>query len=186
MPSPDDAPGGHRPLRPGSLHLVPIGKVDTAYGVAGWIKVQPFGDLQDTLLTRIKAWHLARLGQAAVRIVVERARVHGANVVAKLAGCDDRDAALAWRGAEVLVERECFPATAEDEYYWIDLVGCRVEDAEARPLGDVVEVVDHGAHPLLRLAGTDGREHLIPFVAAHIGEVDVVGRRIVADWSLEY
>ncbi len=149
--------------------------------------MQPFGGAHDTILTRVTRWHMRlRPDVEPVTVAIEHVRPQGTNIVAKLAGCEDRDAALAWRGAEVLIGRERFPATADDEYYWVDLVGCRVDDGEGHPLGEVLEVVDHGAHPLLRLAGRDGREHLIPFVAAHVGEVDVAGRRIVADWSLDY
>lgn len=149
--------------------------------------MQPFGGAHDTILSRVSRWHMRqRPGDAPVSVAIEGVRPQGASIVAKLAGCEDRDAALAWRGAEVLIGRDRFPATADEEYYWVDLVGCRVEDGEGHLLGEVVEVVDHGAHPLLRLTGSDGREHLIPFVAAHVGEVDVTGRRIVADWSLDY
>jgi len=51
----------------------------------------------------------------------------------------------------------------------------------------VAEVQDFGAHPLLRVVPEDGaREHLIPFVPAHVEAVDLAARRIDVDWQADY
>ena len=56
-------------------------------------------------------------------------------------------------------------------------------------LGTVVEVVAHGAHPLLRVArppGQAGAERLIPYVSAIVDRVDLAARRIDVDWGEDY
>jgi 16S rRNA processing protein RimM len=53
-------------------------------------------------------------------------------------------------------------------------------------LGRVDSVDHYGAHPLLRLRTDQGTETLIPFVSAHVLEVDLPARRIVADWDPEF
>jgi 16S rRNA processing protein RimM len=85
-----------------------------------------------------------------------------------------------------VVSRADFPAADPDEFYWVDLIGCAVVTPDGVDLGSVEAVDDHGAHPLLLVRAQDGRERLIPFVSAHVPEVDLAGRKIVADWDPDF
>jgi 16S rRNA processing protein RimM len=166
---------------------IALGRVIDAWGVRGWVKVEPFADPTDTALTRAPRWHLARAAAPAHPpidrwVEVERARRHGATVVAKPRGSDDRDAALALRGAEVGVRREDFPPLRDGEFYWVDLVGCAVTNPAGETLGTVTAVDDHGAHAIL---ATDAG-HLIPFVDAYVVEALPAERRIVVDWQADW
>ncbi len=161
--------------------LIAVGRVVDAYGVHGWVKVEPYNRPEDSVLRRCRRWWLPD-GRS---IAVERARLHGATVVCKPEGLEDRDAALALRGLELRASRAEFPAPRAGEFYWVDLVGCRVSNAQGVALGEVTAVVDHGAHPILVLRD-DGLERMIPFVEAYVLEVDPEGRRIVADWQPDY
>ena len=51
-------------------------------------------------------------------------------VVAAARELTDRDAARALRGARVFVARSSFPTAADDEYYWVDLIGAEVVNRE--------------------------------------------------------
>jgi 16S rRNA processing protein RimM len=91
------------------------------------------------------------------------------------------------RGARIFVPRSSFPSAASDEFYWVDLIGLQVVNREGRPLGEVLGLIDNGAHSVLRVAPpAAGAERLIPFVAAYIDRVDLAARRIEVDWGLDY
>jgi 16S rRNA processing protein RimM len=168
-------------------HLVALGRVTEAYGVKGWIKVQPYGGAADSALLSARHWTLRREAAPSAAaldraVSIEKARHHSGNVVAKPIGSDGRDAALALKGAEVWIRRADFPRLPDDEFYWVDLVGCEVVDADGSPLGRVTAIDDHGAHPILSLEGG----LMIPFVDAYVLEVDAGARRIVADWKPDW
>lgn len=92
------------------------------------------------------------------------------------------------------MSRSSFPKTDDGEYYWIDLIGLNVVNRDGAALGTVAEMMDTGAHSVMRLtaesvdeAGASRTvERLIPFVAAYIDDVSLTERRIVADWGLDY
>jgi 16S rRNA processing protein RimM len=166
---------------------IALGRVVDAWGVRGWVKVEPYADATDTALTRAPRWHVVRAASPAHPAVdrwleIERARRHASTVVAKPVGCDDRDAALALRGAEVGVRREDFPALRDGEFYWVDLVGCAVTNPDGEALGTVTAVDDHGAHAIL---STDAGL-LIPFVDAYVIAAVPAERRIVVDWRADW
>lgn len=161
--------------------LVAVGRIADAYGIRGWIKIQPFAsDAQS--LAKTQDWWLApksRPGltgrgpasppatssahttQAAASaqppalLRVLNSRVHGGVWrVAQIAGVDTREQAEALRGREVLISRSAFPPAPEGEYYWVDLIGCEVfgdDDGKSVSFGTVTEVSDNGAHAVLHV-----------------------------------
>ncbi|MFA7665210.1 MAG: ribosome maturation factor RimM [Burkholderiaceae bacterium] len=176
--------------------VVVVGRIGGAYGVRGELRIDPFNAAPESVLRRARRWfivepdadrpHPARPCPLPAQLQIRRCRVHAAGLVATAAGVDSREFAEALRGCEVAVSRSEFPGIETDEYYWVDLIGCEVVDLHGVALGRVVAVDDHGAHPLLQLLAEDGRQRLIPFVAAHVPEVDLAGRRIVADWDPDF
>lgn len=183
-------PGGEKPLAAALPEpdealpddLIAVGRVVDAYGTRGWVKVEPYNAPQESVLRACRRWWLPD----GRRIAVQSARQHGAVLACKPANCADRDQALALKGLEIRASRADFPSAGEGEVYWVDLVGCRVLNLEGVELGTVESVVDHGAHPILVLAADGGEQRMIPFVEAYVDEVDLAGRRIVADWQPDY
>lgn len=179
---------------------VEVGRIVDAWGVKGWIKVQPFAaDPQALFSTR--RWFLKgpegvlRPGLAAFPplLKVVQSREHGDVVVAQVQDVADRSAAEALRGARVFVPRASFPTPGQDEYYWVDLIGLAVLNRQGEALGRVVGLLDTGPHSVLRVlpegadpARGEEAERLIPFVAAYIDVVDRDAGRIVVDWGLDF
>lgn len=194
--------------------LVEVGRVATAHGVRGWLKIQPYSPDADALLSApvwwLKAPESPSGSGASSRLrsaqVLACRRQGGQFLIAQLEGIADRDAAEALRASTVWVPRAAFPTADEDEYYWVDLIGCafygQADDGTSVLLGCVEQVHDNGAHAVLQvqrgafgLSGAfeaqldaKGRpmQVLIPFVAAHILRVDIAGRRIDSDWPADF
>jgi len=168
-----------------------LGEVVGAYGVRGWVKVRPFGELPETLLGYATWWLKTRGGdwrEFAMRPGVE-GRLHSGSLLVALTGVETREAALAMKGAQVGVPRSALPAAGKDAYYWSDLTGLAVHNRDGVLLGEVTGLTEHGAHPLLQVArpaGTLGPERLIPFVPAIIDRVDIDAGRIDVDWGEDY
>lgn len=182
-----------------------------AWGVKGWIKVQPFS-LDPQALFATKRWFLRPPEDAAPGLraalagwsvlKVTQARDHGDMVVASAQDLEGRDAAEALRGARVFVSRTSFPTAGDGEYYWVDLIGLTVMNRDGLVLGEVVGLLETGAHDVLRVqpaalpppGATSARrktpaqpaECLIPFVAAYVDAVDMAARRITVDWGPDY
>ncbi|WP_151636919.1 ribosome maturation factor RimM [Noviherbaspirillum aerium] len=170
--------------------LILVGHVTGAYGIQGWVRIKPYSLDADALLHAQTWW----LDKPALRDVdMLQAKMHGEDVVAKLMGVPDRNAAEALKGATVQIRRSHFPPLEDDEFYWIDLIGLSVENLEGEVLGTVAGLMDNGAHPILQVAapaaaGQDQKpkEWLIPFVDQFVKTVDQAGRKVVVDWGLDF
>jgi 16S rRNA processing protein RimM len=181
---------------------VELGRFLDAWGVKGWVHIQPHS--ADTrALFESPDWFLlppeTRFGRGfsafsgPVRVRVAEIKVHSDGVVARLEGVADRNAAEALKGVRIHVPRSAFPAAADGEYYWVDLIGLDVVNREGEHLGVVRDLMPTGPTSVLVLEyteTTDGAEktaeRMVPFVAAYIDDVDLKARRITADWQTDY
>lgn len=159
-----------------------MGRIVAPYGIKGWIKVQPFTESPHGLL-QYAAWQVGREGAWQER-VVESAKPHGASVVAKFPGIENREGAAALQGQRIAVSREGFPAPAAGEFYWADLIGLRVVNAAGVMLGTVSRLFETGANDVMVVKGD--RERLLPFIGPVIRQVDLSSGVIQVDWEADY
>jgi len=188
VPWPDDA--------------IEVGRILGAWGLKGWVKIQPFASDPQALFSS-RRWFIKPPEEGAVKrplaakpaalptfLKITEAKDHGDVVVALAQGVADRDGAEALRGARVFVARSSFPTPDADEFYWIDLIGLDVINRQGERLGAVAGLIDTGPHSVLRVAPTPGapqtEERLIPFVGAYIDDVSLAERRITVDWGLDF
>jgi 16S rRNA processing protein RimM len=167
-----------------------VGYVSGAYGLNGWVRIKPYSTDADALL-HAKTWWLDKPELRDVDMM--QAKYHSGDVVAQLMGVSGRDAAEALKGATVQISRSLFPPLADDEFYWVDLIGLSVENLQGEQLGLVRDLMDNGAHPILCVAAPEApgsekpkQESLIPFVDQFIKTVDQKAKKITVDWGLDY
>jgi 16S rRNA processing protein RimM len=173
---------------------IEVGRIADAWGIKGWFKVLPHSASPEALFSS-RRWYLqpsergAKTFSGTVLLRVKEAKEHSDSVVASAHDVDDRTAAEALKGARVFVARSSFPTPAEDEYYWVDLIGLQVVNREGVALGEVKELLSTGAQTVLVLEYLEeGKtlERMIPFVSAYVDAVDLPGKRITVDWQPDY
>nr|VFK53056.1 MAG: 16S rRNA processing protein RimM [Candidatus Kentron sp. TUN]VFK53804.1 MAG: 16S rRNA processing protein RimM [Candidatus Kentron sp. TUN]VFK59534.1 MAG: 16S rRNA processing protein RimM [Candidatus Kentron sp. TUN] len=164
---------------------ITIGRINGVYGIYGWVKVHSFTVPVDNILG-YSPWEL-RLpdGKGDGEVVVIDGRRYGNGCLAKLASCQDRDAALRLVGANIVIARDRLPSIGEGEYYWDDLIGCRVITRDGIDFGHVNRLMETGANDVLVVKGE--RVRLVPFVFGDvILAVDLKDRIIRVDWDAEF
>jgi 16S rRNA processing protein RimM len=179
---------GHDPAAGGASGTIPphdlvvMGRIIGAFGIKGWVKLQTFTEAPAMVLGYAVWW----IGNdpAWTECRIEQAEVHADTVAVKLAGCEDRDAAALYRGKQVAIPREAFPAAGDNEFYWADLIGLNVMNTEGEDFGTVSEVFKTGANDVLVVEGE--RERLIPFTEQVVKQVDMAGRVIRVEWGSDY
>jgi len=161
-----------------------MGRIVGSFGVKGWIKLKPFSGEPDAL-ARHDRWAV-RAGDAWREMDLEDFEVHSKGPVAKLAGCDAREAADALKGAEVAIFREALAQAEEGSLYQVDLIGLEVVEEDGSSLGRVDGFFEAGDKSVMVVAAEGGRERLIPFVDDFVKSVDREARRVTVEWKPEY
>lgn len=163
--------------------LTVMGYVSGAFGIRGEINVVADTEYADSLFD-YPVWWLGRDGDWKPYTLI-KGGVHAKKLAAQLDGVNDRDQAFALRGCEVAVPRSQMPAPADDEYYWVDLIGLEVRNLQNERLGVVERLFATGANDVLVVRDGD-IERLLPFVAAIVLKVDRAAKVITVDWGLDY
>lgn len=161
-----------------------VGRISGLYGVRGWVKVYSHTQPRESILN-YTPWHLLMNGEWRA-VALENGRSHGKGIVAKLEGCDDRDAAAVLISTTVAIRREQLPQAAPDEYYWADLQGLRVHNLDGTDLGVVSHLLETGANDVLVVKqGRD--ERLIPFVQGQfVTNIDLERGEMTVDWDPDF
>ncbi|OBJ87833.1 ribosome maturation factor RimM [Mycobacterium gordonae] len=152
-----------------------VGRVAKAHGISGELVVDVRTDDPDVRFApgaTLRARKPRNPGPVR-SYVVESARPHGARLLVRLAGVDDRDGADAMRGSLFVIDSEELPPIDEpDTYYDHQLEGLRVRTKAGQEIGVVAEVLHTNGGELLSVRSESG-EVLVPFVSAIVTSVSL-------------
>jgi 16S rRNA processing protein RimM len=156
---------------------VVLGRFGAPFGVQGWVKLQSYTEPPEQIL----AYRALRGGAEGSEVAVrEWKRVGRGQLAVRIDGVATREAATGLRGTEVWVPRADLPPAAPGEYYFADLIGLKAVNREGDALGEVADILDLPAHPVLVLRGE--RERLVPLVPERLIRVDLDAGRVTLDW----
>jgi 16S rRNA processing protein RimM len=162
----------------GAKGMVLVGAAAGAFGVKGEVRLRAFTDKKEgvisygplygedgKVLLRPKSWRELKDGVAVVAPEVKT-----------------REQAEKLRGRRLYVPRANLPPTAEDEFYIVDLLGCRAEAIDGQILGDIVAVWNFGAGDIIEYRPPNGGPNVrVTFTRETAPLVDLAGRRVVLD-----
>lgn len=171
-------------MKSNSTEKLAIGKVGSAAGIKGEFRVNLYAaesaNLKEgkNLLFRHSAEKSADAPEE-FEALCRSVRYQKDRPVIRVEGIDDRNAAEAIRGMEVLIDEADLEELAEGEHYVRDLIGCTVRDtAGGEDIGILTDVIQNTAQSVLEVETPEGRKVLIPAVDAFMRNIDEEGRLI--------
>ncbi|WP_332765145.1 ribosome maturation factor RimM [Phenylobacterium sp.] len=159
-----------------SDQLLLVAQVGGAHGVRGELKITTY--TADPMAVADYKNLMRQDGSPG--LVIASARPAKGGIVARVKGCDDRNAAEALRGLKLFIARDVLPEPEEDEFYLADLIGLAVETAAGEPLGKVKDVRDFGAGDLLEIQPRAGQSWWLPFTREAVPEVRLAEGKVIA------
>ncbi len=184
-------------------HII-LGKINAHHGIKGWLKVYSYTDPKQNILSYKKilllknSKTLAQKFEAQAlevqKVELDTGRIQGKGVVAHIKGYDSRESAEELIGCTIAIEKAELETLAEDEYYWVDLIGLEVINQEGINLGKVVKIMPTGANDVLivrhevkeEIAGLQ-EEYLIPYIMGKfILNVDLKAGNMQVDWGVDF
>lgn len=120
-----------------------IGEVLKPQGIRGEAKIKPYAAELDAFL----AWTTlyVRAGEGYAPIAAKCSRVHDGFAYVTLGECASPEDVEKLRGKQLFIDRAHAAPLAEDEVYISDLIGCRAVDETGAEVGELTDVLQHGA-----------------------------------------
>lgn len=178
----DLAPRGsasEAPAAAGPEGMVAVGRIARAHGRRGEVVVDPCTDFPELRFRSGSRLFAAAPGDGVAFRVAE-ARFHRGRAVVRFEGVSDIDGAERLAGIELRVPESALAPLPPDTFYEHDLVGCRVETVDGRPVG-AVRSVEAAAGAARLIVDAAGAEVDVPLVDAICVRVEPAARTIVVD-----
>lgn len=146
------------------------GKIATAHGVKGLVKILVYADDPYLLDGSV---YTDETGTATLELSMKNSM--GKYWLASVKSVSDRTDAENLRGIKLWIEKKVLPEAdqKQDEFYVHDLVGLKACDAEGRHIAYISSVENYGAGDLLELTLLDGESLLVPFTKDNIPAIDI-------------
>lgn len=136
-----------------------VGKITTAHGIKGLVKVQVYAEDPHLLET---GGPLSTTERGGKQISLKMKNSMGKVWLAEVAGVTDRNAAETLRNTELWLGRERLPTLADNEYYIADLIGLNAYDEEENLLGVITAVDNFGAGDLIEISPPEKESFYLP------------------------
>lgn len=179
----------HFPIQP-----IVVGRIGGAYGIKGWVKIISFTDkiinifYYDPWFVFFKdQWKLMRLECWKLR--------QKQCCIAKVFGISNREEAMLLNNCDLVIDNSQLPNLCNNEYYWKDIIGCKVVTIKGNSLGYIYNIIETIAHDILVIKNinnnnfvkTNKIDCLVPFVHNKIiKNINLTEHVIVVDWDCDY
>ena len=153
--------------------LYNVAKIVNTHGIRGELKLVAQTDFPDVRFG--KGSVLVLVGPAGVEreVTVETGRPQKNVWLVKFREFADINAAEKVKGWEVKIREEDLVELEEGEFYYHEIIGCRVFTEEGEDLGTVKEILTPGANDVWVVEMPNGKELLLPYIDEVVLAVDV-------------
>ncbi len=159
--------------------LLEVGTVVGTHGLRGDLKVRMMsGDPE--ILNGVKQVRLCLASGAAKTLEIKRRVLHKGQLLLRFAGYDSINQVEEFIGARLMIGEEQLPDLGEGEYYWGQLQGLRVIDAQHGDIGQLDGLLTTAAHDTYVVNGPCG-EVLVPAVKQFVQKIDLDSRVMHVD-----
>lgn len=148
-----------------------LGKILAPHGLKGFVRVDSYAETTDRFCT-LEHVFLSPEGGVTRPAAVEQVGNGERSLLLKFKGIDTVHQAQRLVGSTISVDRAALEDTAEDEYYWFELIGLDVLDENGVSLGTVENMFRTGAHDILVIRNAS-EEILVPAVTQYVREVKI-------------
>lgn len=153
--------------------MIRIAQIINTRGLKGECKLRLFTDQDDIRFQ--KGNHLYT--EDGKKLTVERYSLYKGFGYAFFKEISSIEEAEKLKGQILGLPKEELTDLEDDEFYYHELMGCHVYNEQGEDTGEVVAILETGAHLVLRVKDKE-TQYLLPFVEAFVLDVDVVNKTI--------
>ncbi|HET9678807.1 MAG TPA: ribosome maturation factor RimM [Buchnera sp. (in: enterobacteria)] len=168
--------------------LLVIGKIKSAYGILGWMKIHSFTEKKKNIFN-YQPWYIEKNFDL---LNLETWKKNKKNFLIKIKDINNRSQATKIVNQHIMIEEKVLlPFLKKKEYYWKDIIKCHVFDLNLIFLGIVVKIIETGNHDVLVINSLKKNhnnkktEILIPFIDKKIiKDINIQKKKILVNWNL--
>ncbi|OGX61798.1 MAG: ribosome maturation factor RimM [Paenibacillus sp. RIFOXYA1_FULL_44_5] len=162
-----------------SEQMYNVGKIVNTHGIKGELKVISQTDFPEERFAKGSSLIMIDPAQKMkLNVEVEASRLHKNTIIVKLVGYDNINDVEKYKGWMLKVSSERLLDLGEGEFYFHEIIGCRVVTDEGLELGTVQEIISTGANDVWVIQPEKGKQLLIPYIDDVVLQVNIEQKEI--------
>lgn len=151
-----------------------VGKIVNTHGLRGELKILPTTDFPEERFQKGSELWIEHPELAdRIPVTVEASRLHKTTYLLKLKQFDHIQDVEKFKGGLLKVSSQYLQPLPPDEFYYHEIIGCRVMTEEGEELGVIEEILSPGANDVWVVKRPKGKPVLIPYIDDVVKQVDV-------------
>lgn len=157
-----------------------VGKIVNTHGIKGEVRVISKTDFPEERYKKGSTLYLFRQGEGEpIELTVNSHRVHKNFDLLTFVGYDNINQVEAFKGGILKVHEGQLGKLEQDEFYFHEIIGCKVVTDSGEEIGEVKEILTPGANDVWVVKGKERKEYYIPYIEDVVKEVDVQEKKII-------
>lgn len=151
-----------------------VGKVVNTHGIRGEVRVISRTDFPEERYKIGSTIYFFTNDKAApLELTIKSHRLHKNFNLLTFTGYENVNEVEFMKGGLLKVPESYLGELSENEYYFHEIIGCKVVTIEGQELGEITEILTPGANDVWVIKGKDKKEILIPYIEEVVMKVDV-------------
>lgn len=152
-----------------------IGKIVNTHGIRGELKIVSETDFPERFDAGSELVIVdAQNKQTPVKI--QSSRLHKNMYIVKLEKYDNINDVEKYKGSLLKIDAKYQEPLEEGEYYYHEIIGCRVITEEGQELGAITEILTPGANDVWVVSRPQNKQLLLPVIDDVVLDVDVLSK----------
>ncbi|QFT88845.1 Ribosome maturation factor RimM [Bacillus sp. THAF10] len=160
-----------------------VGKLVNTHGIRGEVRVVSRTDFPEERYQKGNRLYLFLENHTEpMEVIVESRRVHKSFDLLTFKGFNNVNDVEKFKGAIIKVPEDQLGDLEEGEYYFHEIIGCKVLLQESmEEIGTVKEVLTPGANDVWVVKPKKGKEIYIPYIDSVVKKVDIAEKTIIIE-----
>ncbi len=157
-----------------------VGKIVNTHGIRGEVRVISKTDFADERYQPGNTLYIFKEGsQEPIKVVVESHRVHKNFDLLTFEGMHSIQDVEQFKGSLLKVDENQLSELDEGEYYFHEIIGCKVYNDNGEEIGTIREILATGANDVWVVKRKVGKDLLIPYIDEIVKEIDIEEKKII-------
>ncbi|UDG79255.1 Ribosome maturation factor RimM [Candidatus Ecksteinia adelgidicola] len=171
------------------INPIIIGKIRSTYGIYGWLKIFSYTEIKKNIFN-YQPWIICIEGTWK-SIYLETWKYHKKNLVIKIQNIQNRNKAHLLTQCKIVITSKQLPHLTKD-FYWTDLIHCKVITIKGIFLGKVINMIETGSNDVMIVRShmqnkNSIKEYLVPFLDKKvIKKINLITQIILVDWNVNF
>jgi 16S rRNA processing protein RimM len=158
-----------------------VGRIVNTHGIRGEVRVISSTDFEDNRFAKGSRLAVFKKNEKKpIWVTVESARRHKNFILLTFEGYNNINLVESFKEGMLKVTKDQLidDELEENEYYYFEIIGCKVYSEEGEHLGEITDILETGANDVWELKDLKGKKYYIPYIEDVVKEIDVDEKKI--------